>query len=163
MHVKCIKDKIKWMAHEKISVNVDQNIDWLIEDTPRKDFSYFGLKSFVDWRLILKIFCRNHQFVVNVSLLAMLMALMMICALEEWIPMIMLMIMQNELTLNGLSIQLIWVRQHILLNITINFTDFYSNDVLELSITILTRISAWYSYWYVRYSGKWSCLCREQW
>ena len=163
MHVKCIKDKIKWMVHEKISVNVDQNIDLLIEDTPRKDFSYFGLKPFGDWRLILKIFFRNHQFVVNVSLLAMWMALMMICALEEWIPMNMLMTMQNALMLNGLSIHLIWVRQHILLDITVNLTDFYSNDVLELSISILTSISAWYPYWYVRDIGKWSCPCREQW
>ena len=163
MHVKCIKDKIKWMVHEKISVNVDQNIDLLIEDTPRKDFSYFGLNPLGDWRLILKIFCRNHQFVVNVSLLAMWMALMMICALEEWIPMIMLMTMQNALTLNGLSIHLIWVRQHILLDITVNLTDFYSNDVLELSISILTSISAWYPYWYVRNIGQWSWTCREQW
>ena len=68
--------------------------------------------------------------------------------------MIMLMIMQNELTLNGLSIHLIWVRQHILLDITVNLTDFYSNDVLELSITILTSISAWYPYWYVRDIGQ---------
>ena len=48
MHVKCIKDKIEWMVHEKISVNVDQNIDLLIEDTPRKDFSYFGLNPLGD-------------------------------------------------------------------------------------------------------------------
>ena len=40
------------------------------------------------------------------------------------------------------------------LSITIRLTHFSSNDVLELSVTILPSIFAWYPYWYFCVIGK---------